>query len=182
MPVTDPSPTADSALMAQALGAANVRVLRSLGQRFAESGHQIHLVGGTVRDLLLGRPLTEDFDFATSAPPPTVMDLLDGWADAIWDVGIRFGTVGARKGQHKLEITTYRAETYDPQSRKPEVTYGARLADDLVRRDFTVNAMALTLPSFDLVDEHGGLADLRAERAAHPGGGRRSRSRTTRCG
>lgn len=139
----------------------DLSLLRAIGERFAAAGEEIALVGGSVRDALMGRPLV-DLDFATSARPDRVLELLEPWADTVWDVGIRFGTVGAMKQGRQLEITTYRAEAYQPDSRKPEVSYGNSLSEDLVRRDFTVNAMALTLPGLVLVDEHAGIDDLRA--------------------
>ncbi|MEO9329586.1 CCA tRNA nucleotidyltransferase [Gordonia aurantiaca] len=119
-------------------------VLAPLGERFASAGHELYLVGGSVRDAVLGR-LGNDLDFTTDARPEQVTELLKGWADAFWDVGIEFGTVGVRKGDHLIEITTFRADTYDQVSRNPEVTFGDTLADDLVRRDFTVNAMAVRI-------------------------------------
>ncbi len=130
-----------------------------LATRFAAAGHELALVGGSVRDGLLGR-LGEDLDFTTDALPQQVLKLVRGWAEAVWDVGIAFGTVGCQKDGYKLEITTYRSEAYDRTSRKPSVSYGDTLAGDLVRRDFTVNAMALKLPQREFVDLHGGLLDL----------------------
>jgi poly(A) polymerase len=112
-----------------------------------------------VRDAILGR-LGEDLDLTTDARPQQVLEIVGDWADAVWDVGIRFGTVGLRKGASRLEITTYRAESYDPGSRKPEVSYGSSLDEDLARRDFTVNAMAVRLPSLVFDDRFGGLGDL----------------------
>ena len=132
-----------------------------LGSKFTAADYELALVGGCVRDALLGR-LGRDVDLTTNAPPEVVQKLVSGWADAVWDVGIRFGTVGAIKDGFQVEITTYRAETYDPDSRKPEVSYGSTLAGDLVRRDFTVNAMAVTLPNVEFIDLHGGLDDLAA--------------------
>jgi poly(A) polymerase len=114
-----------------------------------------------VRDGLLGRlDSLADLDFTTSARPQEILAVLKGWAEAIWDVGIDFGTVGAQKDGFRLEITTYRTEEYDPASRKPEVTYGDSLEGDLRRRDFTVNAMAIRLPDRTFVDPYGGLVDL----------------------
>ncbi|MBI1377961.1 MAG: CCA tRNA nucleotidyltransferase [Frankiales bacterium] len=139
-----------------------------LGRRFAAAGNEAALVGGPVRDALLGRPIT-DLDLTTDARPERVLEVVRGWADAVWEVGIKFGTVGVRKGDHMLEVTTYRAEVYDRGSRKPEVTYGDSLAADLVRRDFTVNAMAVTLPGLELVDLHHGVDDLRAGVLRTPG-------------
>ena len=142
-------------------------VVGRLTDRFAAAGHELALVGGSVRDALLGR-LGVDLDFATSARPEQVQALLDGWAEALWDVGIAFGTVAALKDGYRLEITTYRSEAYDPQSRKPAVAYGDTLDGDLHRRDFTVNAMALTLPEQVFVDPYGGLPDLVAGRLRTP--------------
>ncbi len=143
-------------------------VALELGELVAAAGHELALVGGPVRDALLGR-LGDDLDLTTDARPEQVLDLVRGWADAVWDVGIAFGTVGLRKGEHKLEVTTYRAEAYDRESRKPEVSYGSSLAGDLVRRDFTVNAMAVRLPSLEFVDLHDGLGDLAAGVLRTPG-------------
>lgn len=135
--------------------------LAPLTARFAEAGHELAIVGGPVRDIMMGRSVvTHDLDLTTDARPERIEDLVRGWADHVWDVGMRFGTVGALKGDHRLEITTYRTESYDPASRKPEVTYGETLAGDLARRDFTVNAMAVRLPSLEFVDLHDGMRDL----------------------
>jgi len=147
---------------------ASVEVAVDLGRVFAAAGHELALVGGPVRDALLGREVA-DLDVTTDATPERVLEIVAGWADAVWDVGIAFGTVGARKGAHTLEITTYRAEAYDRGSRKPDVSYGTSLADDLVRRDFTVNAMAVRLPSLEFVDLYDGLDDLRAGVLRTPG-------------
>nr|MCH9679384.1 CCA tRNA nucleotidyltransferase [Actinomycetes bacterium] len=105
----------------------------------------------------------------TNAQPEQIVELLEGWAEAVWDVGIRFGTVGARIDGREVEITTYRSESYDAQSRKPEVAFGNNLADDLARRDFTMNAMAVTLPSMEFVDLFDGIVDLAARRIRTPG-------------
>jgi poly(A) polymerase len=145
-------------------------LLTSLGDRFAEAGHELALVGGPVRDALLGRLSADaDLDFTTDAHPNAVLALLEGYADTTWDVGIRFGTVGARVQGREVEITTYRAEQYDPDSRKPEVEFGDTLGDDLVRRDFTINAMALRVPELEFVDLAGGMADLVAGVIRTPG-------------
>lgn len=149
-------------------------LLTRLGERFVEAGHEIALVGGPVRDALLGRDLAKsgeqiDIDFTTSAHPDEILALLEGWADTTWDVGIRFGTVGARMFGRECEITTYRSETYDPESRKPEIEFGDSLAGDLGRRDFTVNAMALRLPTMEFVDLFGGVNDLEARVLRTPG-------------
>ena len=143
-------------------------VIDELGSRFEARGHELALVGGSVRDALRGQ-LGPDLDFATSARPEDTERCLRGWADAVWDVGRAFGTIGARKGDRHLEITTYRSEAYEPGSRKPEVAYGDTLTGDLRRRDFTVNAMAVTLPSRTFVDPHGGLRDLAAQVLRTPG-------------
>ncbi|MDX6207467.1 MAG: poly(A) polymerase [Frankiales bacterium] len=134
-------------------------VADDLGRRFEAAGHELYLVGGSVRDALLGR-LGNDLDFTTDAHPEQVQALARGWADSRWDTGIAFGTVGLQKDGLRLEVTTYRSESYRSESRKPEVTYGTRLEDDLVRRDFTVNAMAVSVPGHRFVDPYGGLPDL----------------------
>ncbi len=134
-------------------------VIDELGRRFADAGHELALVGGPVRDAMLGRQ-HNDLDLTTSAHPDVTEAVLKGWADAIWDMGRQFGTIGCRKGEWQVEITTYRSESYDPDSRKPEVEYGDSLAGDLGRRDFTVNAMAVALPGRELEDPYGGIVDL----------------------
>lgn len=139
-----------------------------LGDRFVAEGYELALVGGSVRDAMLGR-LGNDLDFTTNARPEAVLRILNRWAEATWDVGIRFGTVGARKDGYQVEVTTYRAESYESESRKPVVDFGETLADDLVRRDFTINAMAVTLPDVGFVDLHGGVADLAAGLLRTPG-------------
>jgi poly(A) polymerase len=143
-------------------------VADELGRIFSAAGQELHLVGGSVRDALLGR-LGEDLDFCTDARPDRVLELVRPWADAVWDIGIEFGTVGAGKGGLRLEITTYRAEAYDRVTRNPVVRYGESLADDLVRRDFTVNAMAVSVPGHDFADPYGGLTDLAARVLRTPG-------------
>ena len=151
-------------------------VVGDLGARFAAAGHRLALVGGSVRDALLGR-LGQDLDLTTDAHPQTVVELLRGWSDAQWELGIHFGTVGARKDGFLLEITTYRADAYERSSRKPQVTFGETLEDDLARRDFTINAMALELaggqgpggPGPRFVDPHGGLDDLADQLLRTPG-------------
>ena len=145
-------------------------LLTSLGERFAAHGHRIALVGGPVRDALLDRlDRSPDLDFTTDARPERILQILDGWAEATWDVGIRFGTVGARIEGRECEITTYRSEHYDPDSRKPEVDFGDSLEGDLGRRDFTINAMAISLPDFTLVDLFDGTGDLAAKAIRTPG-------------
>jgi poly(A) polymerase len=135
-------------------------VVDELGRLFTGAGHEIALVGGPVRDALLGRDGHHDLDFMTSARPDETERLIAGWADAIWDMGRAYGTIGARKGDRVFEITTYRSDVYDPASRKPEVAYGDSIEGDLHRRDFTVNAMALALPHRRFIDPFGGLQDL----------------------
>jgi poly(A) polymerase len=130
-----------------------------LATRFIAAGHQLYLVGGSVRDALLDR-LGNDLDFATDARPAQVRELLTGWADAIWDTGIAFGTMGATKHGVTVEITTFRSDSYDRQSRNPEVRFGESIEDDLVRRDFTVNAMAIDLSTKQFVDPHDGRGAL----------------------
>ncbi|TDZ96844.1 CCA tRNA nucleotidyltransferase [Mycobacteroides salmoniphilum] len=120
------------------------KMLSELGALFDSAGFDLYLVGGTVRDALLGK-LGTDLDFTTDARPEQVQELVTGWAEAIWDTGIAFGTIGvARKGQ-RVEITTFRSDSYDQQTRNPEVVFGDSLEGDLVRRDFTVNAMAVKI-------------------------------------
>ncbi|HET8718462.1 MAG TPA: CCA tRNA nucleotidyltransferase [Nocardioidaceae bacterium] len=143
-------------------------VIDELGERFSAAGEEIALVGGPVRDAMLDR-LHNDLDFTTSARPETTERLLTGWADAIWDMGRAFGTIGCRKGSWQVEITTYRSEEYDADSRKPAVDYGDSLGGDLGRRDFTVNAMAVALPSREFVDPFGGVVDLAHQRLRTPG-------------
>jgi poly(A) polymerase len=134
-------------------------VIDELGRRFRDAGHELYLVGGPVRDAMLGRH-HNDLDFTTSARPEQTERLLKGWADAIWDMGRAFGTIGCRHGEWQVEITTFRSETYDPSSRKPDVDFGDTLAGDLGRRDFTVNAMAVSVPDRGFEDPYGGVVDL----------------------
>jgi poly(A) polymerase len=137
-----------------------------LGRIFARHGHALHLVGGTVRDALLGRldgsstGGAPDLDFTTDARPEHVLEITRGWAEATWEAGIAFGTVGLARRGARLEVTTYRAEAYDRDSRNPAVSYGDSLDGDLVRRDFTVNAMAVSVPDHQFIDLFGGMADL----------------------
>lgn len=147
--------------------APTVPLLTDLGERFAAGGHELALVGGPVRDAFLGRT-SGDLDFTTSASPDETEAILADWGDAHWDMGRDFGTIGARKGADVVEVTTYRADAYDGTTRKPVVAFGDNLEDDLVRRDFTVNAMALRLPDLELVDPHGGMLDLAAGRLRTP--------------
>ncbi|MFI1969931.1 CCA tRNA nucleotidyltransferase [Streptomyces cinnamoneus] len=143
-------------------------VADDLARRFQEAGFTLALVGGSVRDALLGR-LGNDLDFTTDARPEDVLKIVRPWADAVWEVGIAFGTVGCRKSDFDIEVTTYRSEAYDRTSRKPEVSYGDSIEEDLVRRDFTVNAMAVVLPEKQFVDPHHGLEDLAARVLRTPG-------------
>jgi poly(A) polymerase len=139
-------------------------LLREVGAVFEAAGHQLYLVGGSVRDAVLGR-LTTDLDFTTDARPEAVQALMRPWADAQWDTGIDFGTVGVGKAGQRLEITTFRADSYDQISRNPQVRFGDRLEDDLVRRDFTANAMAVRVTADgpgEFLDPLGGLAAVRA--------------------
>ncbi|MEU4255517.1 MULTISPECIES: CCA tRNA nucleotidyltransferase [Streptomyces] len=143
-------------------------VADDLARRFQEAGFRLALVGGSVRDALLGR-LGNDLDFTTDARPEDVLKIVRPWAEAVWEVGIAFGTVGAQKDGYQIEVTTYRSEAYDRTSRKPEVSYGDSIEEDLVRRDFTVNAMAVALPEKEFIDPHGGLEDLAARVLRTPG-------------
>jgi poly(A) polymerase len=132
----------------------------ALGAAFARAGRELHLVGGPVRDALLGRP-SDDLDFATDARPEQILEIVEPVATATWTTGIEFGTVGARVGGLMCEITTYRADRYDRVGRNPVVAYGDSLADDLRRRDFTMNAMAVSVTGDrTFSDPYGGLADL----------------------
>ena len=160
MPQQNDSPTALVRTAAAALTALPPAVLE-LGTAFADAGHELALVGGPVRDAFLGT-VSHDLDFATSARPEETQRILAAWGNAHWDVGKDFGTIGARRDDVVVEVTTYRTEEYEPDSRKPVVAYGDTLEGDLSRRDFTVNAMAVRLPSLTFVDPFGGLEDLHA--------------------
>jgi poly(A) polymerase len=139
-----------------------------IGRLFASRGYELALVGGPVRDVFLGqRP--GDLDLTTDATPEQVLEMVKGWADKTWTVGIAFGTVGLRKGDSVFEITTYRSEQYGPTSRRPDVQYGRSLEEDLGRRDFTINAMAAVLPGYELVDPYRGLDALREKALRTPG-------------
>jgi len=133
----------------------------SLAQSFAAQGFRLALVGGPVRDALLGR-LGNDLDFTTDARPEVTKKILQAWAENVWDTGIEFGTVAGKRGDTTVEVTTYRTESYDPDSRKPEVEYGDSIEGDLSRRDFTVNSMALELTTKtpEFIDPFNGLEDL----------------------
>ncbi|QUQ70019.1 poly(A) polymerase [Kutzneria sp. CA-103260] len=134
-------------------------VAEELAARFAAAGHQLYLVGGPVRDTMLGR-LGNDLDFTTDARPQQVLALVRPWADAVWETGIAFGTVGLAKHGQQLEITTFRADSYDRVTRNPEVTFGDSIEADLLRRDFTVNAMAVEVSQRRFVDPYGGMQAL----------------------
>lgn len=143
-------------------------VIFELADRFVRAGHELSLVGGPVRDLYLGR-VSPDLDFTTSARPEDTLKIIAGWADNTWDVGREFGTIAFKKGTYTLEVTTYRADAYDKDSRKPVVAFGDNLHDDLFRRDFTMNAMALRLPELELVDPFDGVSSLTDQQIRTPG-------------
>lgn len=139
-------------------------VLEPLGARFAEAGHDLYLVGGSVRDAILGR-FAGDLDFTTDARPEQIQKLLRGWADNVWDTGIDFGTISAAKDEQQIEITTFRSDAYDGRSRNPQVRFGDTLEADLVRRDFSINAMAVRITAEgvgEFLDPLGGLDALLA--------------------
>jgi poly(A) polymerase len=139
-----------------------------LGDRFRTAGYQLYLVGGAVRELLMGHASRGEFDFATDARPEDTVRILQGWAEWRKLVGIRFGTVGAGKDLKVFEITTFRKEMYPADDRHPAVTFGDDIEEDLSRRDFTVNAMAIRLPEGEFVDPFGGVRDLAAKRLDTP--------------
>ena len=155
-----------------------VEATAGLSERFRAAGHTLYLVGGSVRDAIVAgdRPAggaeptdtPSDLDFTTDARPDDIESVVAGWADAVWTQGKRFGTIGCTDGGRVYEITTHRAEAYHPDSRKPAVAFGDRVEDDLSRRDFTINAMALRLPEMELIDPFEGLADLAARRLRTP--------------
>ncbi|MGH3966619.1 MAG: CCA tRNA nucleotidyltransferase, partial [Mycobacterium sp.] len=160
-----PEAAQDAELLTAAAIALNsyAALLRELGALFAAAGHELYLVGGSVRDALLQR-LSPDLDFTTDAHPEQVQAIVRPWADALWDTGIEFGTVGIGKGEYRLEITTFRADRYDRVSRNPQVRFGDRLDKDLLRRDFSVNAMAVRITPDgpgEFIDPLRGLAALR---------------------
>lgn len=142
-------------------------MLQELGALFSGAGFELALVGGPVRDAFLGRT-SGDLDLTTSARPDQIEVLLKPWADTTWDIGRDFGTIGARRGDAIIEVTTYRADAYDRKTRKPIVSFGDSLTDDLVRRDFTVNAMALRLPDLQFVDPYDGMGALAARSLVTP--------------
>lgn len=152
----------------QRLGAlAESPVVAKLARAFAGAGHELSIVGGPVRDALLGRE-THDLDFTTDARPDEILRIVTPISSAQWDVGRDFGTIGARIAGEQVEVTTYRADSYDGVTRKPTVEFGDTLDGDLVRRDFTVNSMALRVPGRTLVDPTGGVEDLLAHRLRTP--------------
>ena len=161
--------SADQRQAAAALLRANTSpTVTELGELFTRAGHELALVGGPVRDVFLGGH-PKDLDLTTDAVPERILAITRAWADTTWTVGIAFGTVGLRKRDEIFEITTYRSEAYDRTSRKPAVKYGTSLTSDLERRDFTINAMAARLPSFELVDPFGGLVALKEKAIRTPG-------------
>ncbi|MDP9075506.1 MAG: CCA tRNA nucleotidyltransferase [Actinomycetota bacterium] len=146
-----------------------VEETHDLALRFEQAGFRLYLVGGVVRDAVVGRlGADHDLDFTTNARPDDIEKLVAGWADALWLQGKRFGTIGLRKADRTMEITTHRAEAYHPDSRKPDVTFSEAIETDLSRRDFTVNAMALSLPDLRLIDPFDGIGDLAARRLRTP--------------
>ena len=162
-------PNADAELLAAVRALQpHASVLRELGELFADAGHELYLVGGSVRDALLDRVSEPDLDFTTDARPERVQQIVRRWADGLWDTGIEFGTIGATKGTQRVEITTFRADSYDQVSRNPQVRFGDTLEGDLVRRDFTANAIAVRIDPKavgglgEFCDPLRGLAALRA--------------------
>ena len=137
----------------------HIPLVAELGEAFAQTGHDLYLVGGSVRDALMGR-LGHDLDFTTDARPDDTEAILRQRTHATWDIGRAFGTIGAQINDWVVEVTTYRADAYHPDSRKPEIVYGETLEDDLIRRDFTVNAMALHAATRTFSDPYAGLADI----------------------
>src|SRR5262245_47772352 len=176
MPVSESTSVAMKATLSADQRKAAAALLRAstsptvaeLGKLFTTAGHELALVGGPVRDVFLGGH-PKDLDLTTDAVPERILQITREWADKTWTVGIEFGTIGLRKRDQIFEITTYRSEAYDRTSRKPAVRYGTSLVADLERRDFTINAMAARLPSFELVDPFGGLAALKEKAIRTPG-------------
>jgi poly(A) polymerase len=142
--------------------------VRPTAERFDAAGFKLYLVGGVVRDALLNRQLYQDLDFTTDARPQDTLALVEDWAESVWTQGERFGTIGFIKDGHRYEVTTHRGEAYSPDSRKPEVVFADAVEEDLSRRDFTVNAMALSLPEAKLIDPFDGAVDLAARRLRTP--------------
>ena len=142
-------------------------IVATLADAFAKAGRELAIVGGPVRDALLDRTV-HDLDFTTDAHPDEILKIVTPISTAQWDVGREFGTIGARVGGEQVEVTTYRADSYDGTTRKPVVAFGDSLEGDLVRRDFTVNAMAMRVPERTLIDPTGGVEDLVAGRLRTP--------------
>jgi poly(A) polymerase len=163
VPMSDEQRRAAAALLRE-----RVPEAAEIGRLFERHGHELALVGGPVRDVLLGQQ-PGDLDLTTDATPDQVLEIIKGWADRVWTVGIAFGTVGLRKGNSVFEITTYRSEQYGRTSRRPEVQYGRSLEGDLGRRDFTINAMAARLPGYEFTDPFGGFDALREKVLRTPG-------------
>jgi poly(A) polymerase len=151
-----------------------VAATADLAERFQKAGYSLYLVGGSVRDAIVAGDGPDpdagerDLDFTTDARPDDIEVVVTGWADAVWTQGKRFGTIGCIRNGRRYEITTHRAEAYHPDSRKPDVAFGDRIEDDLARRDFTINAMALRLPDLELIDPFDGLGDLAVRRLRTP--------------
>ena len=145
-------------------------IANSLAMDFSKAGFTLALVGGPVRDAILGR-LGNDLDFTTNARPNETKKILKSWADSIWETGAAFGTIAGKKGDVTVEITTYRSENYDPLSRKPEVNFGDSIEGDLSRRDFTINCLALelTTPTPEFIDLFNGVEDLAKRILRAPG-------------
>src|SRR5215470_13430818 len=168
VPMSDDQRKAAAALLRE-----RVPAVAGIGRLFVRHGHELALVGGPVRDVLLGqRP--GDLDLTTDATPDQVLNITRDWADRTWEVGIAFGTIGLRKGNDIFEITTYRSEQYERTSRRPDVRYGRSLEEDLGRRDFTVNAMAARLPGYEFTDPFGGFEALKEKVLRTPGPPERS--------
>jgi poly(A) polymerase len=163
VPMSDEQRRAAAALLRE-----RVPEAAEIGRLFERHGHELALVGGPVRDVLLGQQ-PGDLDLTTDATPDQVLEIIKGWADRVWTVGIAFGTVGLRTGNSVFEITTYRSEQYGRTSRRPEVQYGRSLEEDLGRRDFTINAMAARLPGYEFTDPFGGFDALREKVLRTPG-------------
>jgi poly(A) polymerase len=164
-----PGPELDSSVVIPERWQPVLDEARPLAERFVEAGHHVYLVGGIVRDLLVGRQRdAPDLDLTTDARPDQIKQVVSGWADALWTQGERFGTIGVKKGDRTFEITTHRAEAYTPDSRKPTVEFADAVEADLSRRDFTVNALAVALPEVRLIDPFDGAGDLAAGRLRTP--------------
>jgi poly(A) polymerase len=140
-----------------------------LAERFNAAGFALYLVGGVVRDALVDALASDaDLDLTTNARPEQIKKIVSDWADEVWTIGEKFGTIGFQRGQVKYEVTTHRAEAYVVDSRKPKVEFSDSIEADLSRRDFTINAMALRLPQFEVIDPYGGLEDLSNKRLRTP--------------